>query len=249
MEHLPYALQLFTIRDHMAQDAAETLKRVKQIGYDNVEVAGMAGLGAADFRRLLDDNGLTAVSAHYGLDAFAGEINRVIEECQTLDLKHVVMPAANADSEEGWVDIAQTLDQAGAELRRESIQLSYHNHAREFDSMGGRTIFDIIFSNSAEENLTAQIDTFWAYHAGVDPAALIRQYAGRCPLLHIKDAAPQGQEPIFADLGTGTMDLQAVLEAGKEVGAQWYIVEQDQCAGDSLESARIGAEFMARQQV
>ena len=58
MGSIPFALQLYTVRDHMSEDAAGTLKRVKEIGYDNVELAGTAGLSPAEFKAILDDVGL-----------------------------------------------------------------------------------------------------------------------------------------------------------------------------------------------
>ncbi len=83
-------------------------------------------------------------------------------------------------------------------------------------------------------------------YGGVDPVACIRKYSGRVPLLHVKDMTA-GDDPTYAEMGAGILDWPAIFAAAKEAGTQWYLVEQDDWAGDSIDSARISAEFMARQ--
>ena len=244
---LPFALQLYSVRDHMQEDAIGTLKRVKEIGYDNVELAGTAGLTPAECKAALDEIGLTAVSAHFGFDEVTQNTQNAIDTCKTLSTKHAVMPHTSGESKAEWIEKAQALDAAGAKLREAGIKLSYHNHAHEFEKYDGEYAFDLLYANSKPENLCAQIDTFWVKYGKEDPVAMINKYAGRCPLLHIKDMAPEGSKPIFAPVGQGTMDWPPILAAGKAAGAEWYIVEQDDWATDSLEAARISAEFMAQQ--
>ena len=61
----PIGLQLYTIRDAVAKDLAGTLRAIAEIGYREVELAGIpAGATAGELRRMLGDNGLTAPSMH-----------------------------------------------------------------------------------------------------------------------------------------------------------------------------------------
>src|SRR5471030_1792130 len=60
----PVGVQLWTVNAQLQKDAPGTLKQLKATGYDLVETAGLAGLSAAAFRKLLDDNGLVCRSAH-----------------------------------------------------------------------------------------------------------------------------------------------------------------------------------------
>jgi sugar phosphate isomerase/epimerase len=247
MGTLPFALQLFTVRDHLKKNPGETLKKVKHAGYDYVELAGTVGLGDSEFKKLLEDAQLEAMCAHFGLEPLQNEIEGVIETCRLFNLEYAVCPHAKAEDKAGWVNIAKALDAAGAKLRNAGIQLGYHNHAHEFETFDGEYAFDIIFNTASPENLVLEIDTFWVKYGKADPVAKLNQYSGRCPLVHVKDMAPEGEDPVFADLGSGTMDWPPIFAAAKQAGAKWYIVEQDACKGDSLDSAKAGAQFMAKQ--
>ena len=246
MGSLPVAPQLYTVRDHLDKDPAGTLKRVKEIGYDYVELAGMAGMTAAECKQALDDIGLTPVSSHFGREALEDDLGGTIETCKTLGIDFAVLPHASADDKDGWIAIAKMLDGAGAKLREAGIRLCYHNHAHEFKQFDGQYAFDLLYEIARPENLALQLDTFWVQYGKADPVEKIKQYAGRCPLLHMKDMAPEGEQPIFAEMGKGIMDWPPILDAAKAAGVEWYIVEQDDWAGDSIESAAISAEFMAQ---
>ena len=94
MGSLPFALQLYTVRDHLEDDAAQTLKRVKEIGYDYVETAGFAGRSPAEFKSMLDTAGLTPVSAHVGYDDITERTSNVVATCGMLGVKYAVLSAA-----------------------------------------------------------------------------------------------------------------------------------------------------------
>jgi sugar phosphate isomerase/epimerase len=246
MTVLPIALQLYTVRDHMERDPGGTLRRVRMMGYENVELAGLAGCSAAEMKALLDESGLSSVSAHFGYEEFTADLDGVIEKLRDLGLQYAVVPwlGGEACPDRGaWIRAAQRMDSAGARLRESGIQLCYHNHAHEFEKLDGEYIFDIIFENSDPENLAVQLDTCWASAGGMDVPALLKKYSGRVPLLHIKDYKP-GNPPVLTEAGSGCMDWDAVLPAGRAAGARWCIVEQDDWEQDSLESARQSLEFL-----
>jgi sugar phosphate isomerase/epimerase len=250
MATVPFSLQLYSIRDHMEKDPAGSLRRVKEMGYDNVELAGTAGMSAAEFRKALDDNGLAAPSGHFMLDVVRDQTTKLLDDCVVLGVKHVVVPVATSETGlPGWMQVAKDLDAAGEKMREAGLQLHYHNHAHEFERLEGTYILDHLLENTAPENVHAELDTFWVRHGGADPVAMIEKYAGRCDLLHIKDAAPRGEDPIFAELGRGEMDWPPIFAAAKRANVAMYVVEQDACKGDSLEAVAVSAEFMKTIQV
>ena len=246
MASIPFALQLYTVRDHMEKDAAATLKRVKEIGYDHVELAGTAGRTPKEFKAMLDNAGLTPVSSHYGMENLAGGVDEAVREAEVFGIPYLVVPWVKADTAAGWLAIAAQLDEAGAALRNHGIQLCYHNHAHEFERYDGELAFTLLMTGSKPEHLAAEIDTYWVRFGGEDPVATINQYAGRCPLLHIKDMAAD-EARSFAEVGRGVIDWKPIFAAGYKAGVEWFIAEQDVCPGDSLECARISAEFMKHQ--
>ncbi|MBI4556643.1 MAG: sugar phosphate isomerase/epimerase [Candidatus Hydrogenedentes bacterium] len=249
MAKIPYALQLYTVRDHIAKDFAGTLKKVKEVGYDYIELAGLGGVSAAECKKILDQVKLTAISNHVGYEEMIQKTDEVIAMCRTLNIRFIVVPWLGkpfATDKASWIKCAQALDAAGTKLKAAGIRLCYHNHAHEFEKFDGEYALDILYANSSPDHVAGQLDTYWLKHGGVDPVAYIRKYSGRCPLIHVKDMSA-GEPHTFAEVGRGILDWKAIFGAGNAAGAQWYIVEQDTCPGDSLESARISAEFMAKQ--
>ena len=252
MAAIPFAVQLYTVRDALTQDPRRTLDRVKAIGYDYVELAGHANLAPRELRTLLDATGLTAVSSHVPLAELKDDLDAAIAAATTIGYRYLVVPWLGGDmvpnGKSDWIAAAKFMDEAGAKIRKAGLQLCYHNHNHEFERIDGEFIFDILMQVAKPQNLAAEIDTYWVKYSGVDPVDVIRNYTGRCPLLHIKDMTP-GDDPTFAEVGAGIIDWQPIFDAGKTAGAEWYIVEQDVCPGDPLESIRISVEFMKRQQI
>ncbi len=251
MASTPFALQLYTIRDALEADLAGALARVCTAGYTCVELAGTHGHGPEAFKAMLDAAGLTPVSAHIGYPEVTGNPEAVAAQAHTFGIDYVVVPWLGGEAfatRDAWAHAAREMDRAGAVLREAGIRLCYHNHAHEFEVVGGARIFDILFDTTAPENLAIQLDTCWAAVAGVDVPAMIHHYAGRVPLLHIKDYTP-GPPPALTELGAGCMPWDAIFEAARACGVAWNIVEQDDnFAADSLASAQAGAAFMASRQ-
>jgi len=252
MPSLPYALQLYSVRDHMEEDPKGTLLKVKEAGYDNVELAGTCGLSAAEFKALLDEAGLAPTSMHVGYEELTGNLDGLIEDAKTFGIRYVIMPWLGGEAcpdKDAWLLAIKQMDAAGARLREQGLQLCYHNHDHEFERFDGEYIFDMIYANSSPENLAAELDTCWSDFGGADTLALMKAYGTRVPLLHVKDYV-RGDDGgiVFKELGRGCMDWDPIFEAAKGCKVQWYVVEQDDWEGDSLESAAISAQFMAAHQ-
>jgi sugar phosphate isomerase/epimerase len=247
MAQMPVALQLYTVRDHLSEDYVGTLRRVKQIGYDVVQLTGAMPFEAPHMQEALDDVGLSVAGMHIGLDELESRLDHWIEYAQTVGTRDLVcpfMPEGRRRTREDWVAVAGVLDGLGARCRERGVRLSYHNHSFEFTRFDGDYGLDLLYANSSPENLYAELDTYWVKHGGEEPVDYIRRYAGRVPILHIKDMADD-EPPSFTEIGNGILDWPAIHEASLEAGVEVYCVEQDTCPGDSLESARISYEYMA----
>ena len=77
MSRLPVALQLYTVRDRLAEDFAGTLRQVAEMGYTSVELAGTGGLSAGELKALLDSLGLRPVGPHTAIAQLAGELDEL----------------------------------------------------------------------------------------------------------------------------------------------------------------------------
>jgi len=242
-EKLPVCLQLYTLRDDLKADFAGTLEKVAQIGYAGVELAGFGGLSAEDVKGLLAKNNLIACGSHVGIEAMEKDLDSVIAQHKTIDTPFVTVPYLAEDRRKdigGYAALAKQLNDLGAKLKAAGLTLCYHNHAFEFEKFGGDTYgFDLIFGESDPALVQIEMDTFWVKKGGEEPAAYMRKYAGRVPLLHLKDMTGDADGK-FAEVGEGVMDFPAIFAAAPEAGAKFYIVEQDQCYNHSpLESVAI----------
>ena len=246
---LPIALQMYTVRDAAARDFARTLRHVRETGYENIELAGTHNMAADALRDYLKEIGLTVVSAHVPLEALEGGLDEVLPFYNTLGVPFLVipyLPEPRRRDETGYRDLGATLNRIGSSVRGAGMQLAYHNHDFEFQKFDptGEMGMDILLRGTDPELVKIELDTFWVKKAGLDPAAYLRQYPGRTPLIHLKDMTGD-ERATFAEVGEGVMDFPAIFGAAQEAGAKYYIVEQDRCERDPLESIRISLDNLA----
>jgi sugar phosphate isomerase/epimerase len=251
MKTLPVAVQIYSIRNEAAADFPGTLSRLKAIGYDYAEPAGLYGYSAKEYRAILDEVGVQAISAHVPLADMQADIAKVIDEVLTLGCRYLAVPyldEAGRPGTEGFAATLRDIARIGDACRAKGLQLIYHNHDFEFVRMpDGQFGFDHIYASTTPEQLQMEPDTCWIKVAGQDPAAYIRKYAGRVPVVHLKDFIKRGEggqlyeligmasKPAvggekhfsFKPLGEGQQDIPAILAASLEAGAKYVVVEQD----------------------
>jgi sugar phosphate isomerase/epimerase len=223
------ALQLYTVRTLIAGDLAGTLRAVATAGYRAVEIAGLPATPAGDLRRLLDENALRPVAEHVAIDRLRDDFETVGARMEALGCSRVIVPWLPENERatvRGVRDFAAALNGFAREFADRGIRLGYHNHAFEFEPLDGSTILDLLLAELAPE-VEIELDVYWASVGGHDPAPEIRRLAGRVRLLHMKDRGP-GDEPRDAPAGAGTLDWAEIIHAGRDVGVEWYIAEQDE---------------------
>ena len=242
--------QLYTLRDYMKtpRDIAKTLRELRKIGYQAVQVSGIGPIEPRELKKILDGEGLYACATHIGYQRLVKEIEGVIEEHKILEAPHVACPGLPSEyhNEEGYKRVAEELSKAGEILKENGLTLSYHNHAIEFEKYGDKIGLEILFDESDPEYLQAEIDTYWVQYGGGDPAAWCRRLRGRLPLVHLKDMGIKGNKQIMTEVGEGNLNWEAILKACEEAGTQWYLVEQDVCQRHPLESLKISLENLRK---
>ncbi|WP_062048312.1 sugar phosphate isomerase/epimerase [Bacillus sp. JCM 19034] len=246
MKTIPVAVQLFTLREECEKDFAGTLKKVADLGYNGVEFAGFNGLSAKEVKVLLDNLGLQAASSHVPLDQLQNNFDQVIEDQKTIGSKYVVCPYLLPEqrTEEYYQALIPFLEEAGAKCREEGITLCYHNHDFELERLqDGRMALEAIFDDTSESNLHTELDVYWLTKAGHQPTEWIERYKGRTPIVHLKDMTTD-DEQFFAELGTGGVDIEAVLAKGEEANVEWWVVEQDVSRRTPLESIEISINYL-----
>lgn len=247
-------LQLYTVRDFMAKDPADTLSKVAAIGYNSVEGATYTGtqkfygMEPAVFSKLLKDNGLIMPSAHYrlGEEMQKGEIvkgtilhewDKAVDDAAAVGLKYMVCAYLSVEERKGldhYKYVADQLNIAGERCKKAGIQLCYHNHDFEFMKLDGQYPFDILLG--ADKDLVKiEMDIYWVSKAGMDAVELFKQHPGRFPLFHLKDMDNTPQKA-FTEVGNGVINFKEILKHQEKAGLQYFFVEQDKCPGSPFDS-------------
>jgi sugar phosphate isomerase/epimerase len=221
-------LQLYTIREECNRDLDGALRAVAEMGYEGVELFDLHGHGALAVRALLDELGLEVAGRHVGADA---DLDAVAAEMQTLGCDRVALswidpPESRADARAAATRIAASAARA-ASL---GLRYGFHNHWGELAPFDGVTTLELI----AELPVWLELDLGWVWWAGADPVELLRRYAGRTPLVHVKDLRARGTRE-FCPVGDGGVGYERVLPAAE---AEWLIVEQDETDGDAFAAVR-----------
>ncbi len=248
----PVALQLYSVRDAMKADFFGTLKKVKDMGYDGVEFAGLMGNDPHKIKSALDEIGLVPVAAHIAMGEFDTDLDRCLEEMMIIGAKYVVVPSVPQEYRPDLGgDFTKAFDKfltIGKAAKAKGLTLLYHNHDFEFIKIENKYALDLLYETLPADLLQTELDTCWVNVGGENPAAYIQKYANRSPVVHIKDfvgeksdnmyeligekttALPRKaiQNFAFRSVGEGKQDIPAILDACRTAGASWLIVEQDQ---------------------
>ena len=241
------AATLYTVRDFVKtpRDVAASLKKLRAIGYEAVQVSAVGPIEPEELRRIADGEGLKICATHINFNRIRDDTDAVIAEHDAYGCRHVGtggMPAEFQSSAEGIRTFAGQANEVGRKLAAAGKTFSYHNHHSDFHRFDGERIMDMIFGATDPKHVLAEIDTHWVVRGGACPVQWIRKLKNRMRLLHLKDMGVVDLKPVYLEVGEGNLNWPGILEAAAEAGIEWYIVEQDTCAGDPFESLKISLE-------
>jgi sugar phosphate isomerase/epimerase len=237
---------MYTVRELAQSDLLGALRLVAEVGYPAVQLAGYGGLSALQLKQALADLGLLAAGSHVNLEALEAQPDREIAYCLEVGTPDVVIPAMPRElrnSPDGYRRLADTMNELGARCRTHGARLSYHNHAFEFERLGERPALDQLLNWCDPQLVAWEPDVYWVQVGGEDPAAYIRKYAGRTPLVHLKDMTA-GANPTYAEVGEGVLDWPAIFAACESSNPEWYVVEQDACARPPLDAIALSLKHL-----
>jgi sugar phosphate isomerase/epimerase len=257
---LKIGVQLYALRREMRADFAGTLRKVAGIGYGIVETSSLYDQSAADFRKALDGVGLICPSMHafpqplgQGPD-LTTSLDQIVANAHTLGATDVIMPlfliperlmsapkvnggniiasAGQALTVDDYLRMADFLNAKGEALRRQGLQLGYHNHNVEFAPLGNSFGLEILLRKTNPKLVQFELDVGWAYAARANAFALLRAHPGRFTKFHVKDiksTTPLNyalkQDP--GDIGQGIIDWKRLLPAAYAAGTRGFYVEQE----------------------
>jgi sugar phosphate isomerase/epimerase len=251
-------VQLYTVRTVLTQKAQETLNAIHAIGYQEAECT-YAGLDA--IWPALEASGLKPVSIHLDSKLVTqgklDDLDAIFAGLKKRGFAYAVFPYL-PEPERGGVEVIKTisgkLNRAAEKCHAAGMKFCYHNHAFEFATEKGATLFQVMLDETDPKLVGIEMDAFWVSVAGGDPVAMLQKLAGRVPLLHLKDKAEgtpvMYKESVprtaFKEVGNGVVNWPAVLRAAAAAKVEHYFVEQDQTPGDPVESLRQSYGYLSK---
>lgn len=241
----PMGIQLWTVNAEMKANPVATLEALKRLGFETVETAGLYGMTAATLRARIEDAGLKCRSYHAAMADLVAGAEAHMANARTLGAAWIVCASPQAptppDPSRRWLEAiynAMTLDawkQNAAHLaelvplaRQSGLVMAYHNHPMEFREWNGVTGYSLLAG--ASDALRFELDIGWVVAGGRDPVAILRHYAGRIDLLHVKDMVRDASAPLgwrSVEIGRGVIDWGPVMTAAKAAGVKGFFIEQE----------------------
>jgi sugar phosphate isomerase/epimerase len=244
------AAQMYTVRDFLKTpaDIAASLKKLKAIGYQAVQLSGLGPIGNAEIVAMLKDNGLVCCATHEGSDTILNDPQAVVKKLKELGCTITAYPypsGYSCNTLEEVKELAKRLNAAGKVLYDNGCVLCYHNHHIEFKRVGGKPAFQVLFEETDPRYLQGEPDTHWVQHGGGDPVWWCTYLKNRLPILHMKDFVINAETKIsFAEIGYGNLDWQRIVAAAEQSGCKWFCVEQDTCPGDPFDSLKKSFNYL-----
>ena len=238
--------QFYTLREFCKtpEDLALSLRKVADIGYTTVQLSGTCEYDAAWMKEQLAESGLQCVVTHVPAAKLQENLKQVCDDHKVYGCPNVGLGMFSFNPKFDPLDvryeefcrihrpIAQT-------IKAEGLYFMYHNHNAEFRKLDGKPILDKMAEDFSADELGFILDTFWIQAGGANPAEYIRRYAGRIPVIHLKDyqfATGEVKNSICA-IGDGNINFSAVAAAAADSGVDYMLVEQDDCHGEDPFSA------------
>ena len=201
-------------------------------------------------RRLLDDNGLRCIATHRSWERLAGHTDEEIAFHKTLGCDYTAIGGIPGDYGKdhalGYRRFVQEAAPTIAALKAAGIRFGHHNHAHEFQRQEPRkpgTLFDILIDESGPD-YQLEMDVYWAWHAGADPAYLLRRCAGRVDVIHLKDKEVLPGGPEIGAIGEGNLPWESIVDACRAAGVEWYCVEQDVCRRGPFDCLKSSFDYL-----
>ncbi len=227
-----FGIQLYSVKEEMAKDAAATMKTLAGYGYKQFEGFDggkgiLWGMKPAEFKSVLDDTGVSFISSHANvfenLEAQAGQAAEV-------GMKYLICPWIGPQkSLDAYKSIADKFNEVGEKLKSQGLRFAYHNHDYTFKTQDGALPQDILMEHTDPALVDFEMDIYWVHVAGINPGDYMAKYPGRFKLCHLKDAEAGSGNPGERGvlLGAGEIPYADLIKMSQERGMEYFVVEQE----------------------
>jgi len=251
----PLGIQLYSVRDAIAQNLEGSLEKLAGLGYKNLEIFGYDGTffgkTTREFQTILSNTGLSVISSHHttgigveGRRTLSKGWKNAVDEMHEIGAKYMVCAFLfpNERTPKIYRSLPGIFEKSAEMTRKANIQFAYHNHDFEFEPFGDSTYYDFLLQNTPPELVKMEMDLYWISKAGFDPLSYFKKYPGRFPLWHVKDMEALTKD--FTEVGSGTIDFDRIFAAKEQAGLDYWFVEQDTSRGGIFESLQKSGDYL-----
>lgn len=229
----------YTYRHSFEKDIEKTLDTIQSLGIKNMEFSNLFGSDAKELRKMLDERNMVCTSFGVSYDALVNKTEEVARNAKILGADFVrvaSIPHGEVFTLENAEKAIEDFNTAGKILKEKyDLTFCYHNHGYEFQPYKKGTFFDYIVEQTDPAFVSFEMDVLWVFHPGHDPVQLLNKYGKRFQLMHVKDLKKgvkgdySGSTPVENDvaLGTGQLDLPAIIKAAKEAQVKYFYIEDE----------------------
>ena len=240
--------QMYTVRNFCKtlEDFDESCRKIREIGYQTVQLSGIPDFPAEEIKKILDKHGLEAVCTHRKFLNYFDHMEDEIKFHKTIGCKICGLGGMpnHAARDDNLAIVSTVMGPICEKLKEAGLTFSYHNHSFEFERKGDKFAWDVFLDRIESDNIKLILDVYWLSWAGVNPAAFIRKNKGKIACVHLKDLKIVNNEQKFCEVVKGNLDLDDILAACEESGVQYALVEQDTCDRDPFDCLKTSYDFL-----
>jgi sugar phosphate isomerase/epimerase len=223
------------------EDLDNVLERLATIGVQVVQVSGIGKLDNYKVAEYCKKHNMEVCLTHVPMERILNDTDALIDEHKALGCNTIGLGWSPKEyrSVEGMKKYIADFTPAAQKIKAAGMQYAYHNHHFELERYEGRTQLEIMIEDTDPDLFNFILDTHWLQTGGVYPPDYIRKVKGRMKVCHFKDYKIVNEERMYAEIGTGNIDLDECYRACVESGVEYIIIEQDSTDMDLFESAEI----------
>jgi sugar phosphate isomerase/epimerase len=246
-----FGIQIYSVKEDMATDPVATFRALAGYGYKQLEGFDggkgiLWGLQPSEFKSLMSEIGSTMVASHCNVFE---NLEAQAEMAAEVGMKYLICP---------WIGPQKSLDDfrkkaaefnlIGEKLNSYGLKFAYHNHDYTFVVQEGLIPQDILMDETDPALVDFELDIYWAHVANVNPSEYLAKYPGRFRLCHVKDAEAGTGDPHQRGvlLGQGEIPFSKLIKESKDLGMEYFIVEQERFpTGSPMEAAEYNAKYLS----
>ncbi len=240
-------LQMYSVREHLGtvEEVRDTMKKLKEMGYTVMQTAGQK-ITLEELADITNELGITVCGTHCGMDYLTDDVQKAMEAHRKLGTTNMGIGGFWGETKEDIQNFIEKANKLANEIYPHGFKFTYHNHSHEFMKIDGdKTIMDMLVEGLDPEKTSFCLDTYWLQNAGCDVCTWLEKLAGRIDILHLKEMGVNAEkQPFITEIGNGNMDFHKIIDVAEKIGVKYYVVEQDTCPGDSLDSVKKSAEYI-----